>query len=175
MLFSHKRPPSSPLRLFLLSICPFGLLAASQVVLWLLMPNRFSFHSFQKFLNGRPIPGPNVFPFRGFICQRCVCVLAWDSSFYLSFIQNMQPVSSAGLFHKSNAACFFYTLVRLHVYCTMYKQLFMWSSCRRLIRIFNSFHCYKNQSHIGCFNVTCRNKMWDFQVCFDYKADVGAM
>lgn len=74
---------------------PFGLLPVSQVVLWLLMPNRFSFHSFQKFLNGRSIPGPKVFSPLHFICQRCVFegMLARDSSFYLSFIQNMQPVS----------------------------------------------------------------------------------
>lgn len=46
----------------------FGL-AVSQVVLWLLMPNRFSFYSFQKFLNGRSIPGQSFLP-SSFIRQR---------------------------------------------------------------------------------------------------------
>lgn len=41
----------------------------------------------------------------------------------------------------------------------MYEQLLKWSSCRRFIRKCSWIQCW-------CFNVTCRNKMWDSHVMF---------
>ena len=147
---------------------PFGILAVSQVVLWLLMPNRFSFHSFQKFLNGQSIPGPKVFsPFR--LTTLCVWGNVGPRQFFLSVVYPEHAtcfIVSAVLFHKSDAACFFYTVFGLHVYCTMYEQLPKWSSCRKLIRKFCWIHCLKNPPHFGCFNVTRRDKMWDCHVMF---------
>ena len=78
------------------------------------MPNRFSFYSFQKFLNGRSIPGLRLF--YPFICQYRV-LWSREKNVSLKTVQYgtlksvIYPENatffyvSAVLFHTSNAAC----------------------------------------------------------------------
>lgn len=133
MLFISKilRPCLSGYPLF---SSAFGL-AVSQVVLWLLMPKRFSFCSFLKFLNGQSIPGQSFLPLAFHLSTSCVWgtrLLAWGRivhtlSKYKSFTQNMQSVPCYQQFYFIKAmkpvACWWKLLHLLHSTFGMTEQL----------------------------------------------------